>query len=290
MKAVLIGLGQIGLGYDLDKPDLVQTHAKALSMFGLDVTAVDPSHDSRAKAEQVYGFTTVSKVEKLPSGQNFDLIVIASPTTSHLENLRWAIGKVPKVILIEKPLCSNDSELKSMTDLVNQSKTKVLVNVIRNFDAFTLRELQRFLLEGGERIDITYSIGLRHNGIHFLALMIKAFGKPDSHKIVDRDRVSPEVTFDFERFTVVFKPDKAGDNTMILHASNRTTRFVQGGRTIYITRGDNRDMVFTQRLGNYQEVVMQNVLNCMAGGGDDSFQCALEAQYCIENILEECSE
>ena len=58
-KCLVIGLGQIGMGYDITHNDnqLVLTHCRALSMHPMFeiLGAVDPSMDKRSVFEEHYG-------------------------------------------------------------------------------------------------------------------------------------------------------------------------------------------------------------------------------------------
>ena len=82
-KCLIIGLGQIGMGYalGLDPAEVVYSHARAFSLhsaFEL-VAAVDPSAKQRALFERHYGLLAYADLE---NAQAAGVVVIASPTAS----------------------------------------------------------------------------------------------------------------------------------------------------------------------------------------------------------------
>ena len=93
IKALLLGLGQIGCGYDLDQPfrmdqpcsgSVTWTHARALVCHPQVelVAAVDPSPQARERFSAVYACPAFADLEAYfqgPGPQALDLVVVAVP-------------------------------------------------------------------------------------------------------------------------------------------------------------------------------------------------------------------
>ncbi len=92
---VIVGLGQIGMGYDLrHSPDAVAlTHARAFSRhpaFHL-AGGVDPSPESRATFAEHYGRPTFADATSAVAQLQPDVVVVAAPTISHHACVEQAI-------------------------------------------------------------------------------------------------------------------------------------------------------------------------------------------------------
>ena len=59
--------------------------------------------------------STLAEIKK----ETFDLAIIASSSDAHFENTKFAISLGIKNLLIEKPVCMNSKELKSLLTLKN---------------------------------------------------------------------------------------------------------------------------------------------------------------------------
>ena len=289
MNAILIGLGDIGLNYDLDQRGCVQTHAKALAVLGFNVLGVDSDNTQRTIAQQYYGFESVSSLAQVPETDNVDLIIIASPTHLHCEHLAWALARQPNVVLLEKPLALSAKDFEKIKaqltlNLNNASTPKVMVNLIRNYDPFTLQLLSQ--QPEGCSIQVEYSKSLLHNGIHFLALLLKVFGPVLDAQVLKPDTDSPVVEIKFSDCTALFRPEPSGaDNRMRVHSSSSDIEFYNGGRKVLIVYTDGKKIDLENRLSHYQENVMSQVLKLMIGHEDDSLRLAIEAQRLIFSLL-----
>ena len=128
MYVKIIGAGSIG------------NHlANACVAQGLSVTIVDIDKDALDRTKNIiyperYGkwdnniiLTQPDKLDK----QQFDIIIIGTPPTSHLSLAMEEIKNNPKAILIEKPLCgiTDDEKIKLdiFTKQVEELDTKVFV-------------------------------------------------------------------------------------------------------------------------------------------------------------------
>jgi len=108
-KAVVIGLGQIGMGYDLkhDPSFYVLSHSRAFQKhpsYEL-ISGCDPDVKKKKIFETEYECTAYSKVEDVLINHNPDIIAVAVPTDQHHCTIEKIFNNSkPRAILCEKPL------------------------------------------------------------------------------------------------------------------------------------------------------------------------------------------
>ena len=111
LRILILGLGQVVIGYDIDCPNKgIKTHLFAIKKYGFDksihfeIHAVDPNLDQRERAKiffpNVYFYEKIEDVEI----EEFDLVLNAVP----IENLHEATLKALKYfrikhLIVEKP-------------------------------------------------------------------------------------------------------------------------------------------------------------------------------------------
>src|SRR5438094_7104446 len=86
-SALLIGLGRVGSGYDLqlEPTRYVYTHARAMTThtrFRL-VAGVDVDSVQRQTFEAAYRIPAYAHVADLPPDSNVDVAIVATPTETH---------------------------------------------------------------------------------------------------------------------------------------------------------------------------------------------------------------
>jgi len=212
---LLIGLGQIGMGYDLalDPRQAIYSHARALSLhpaFKL-IGAVDPSATQRALFEHHYKQPAYAELAKAPAA---DVVIIASPTTAHCHVLTAVLAQFrPKVIVCEKPLAYSLAEARYMVDACEVAGVTLLVNYMRRADPGVIAIKKRFELStiaSPIKGCVWYSKGFLHNGSHFFNLLEFWLGACVRINVLDAGRVlhaqdaEPDVQVEFERGKVVF--------------------------------------------------------------------------------------
>ena len=123
-KALLVGLGQIGSGYDADLPfafdqphssQKILTHARALAChpgFSL-VAGIDPCPEACNRFSQLYGssaYADLSSWKAQNPEQSLDLVIIAvSPQLQPALAAKILDLTRPRVLLLEKPLGSSSN-------------------------------------------------------------------------------------------------------------------------------------------------------------------------------------
>jgi predicted dehydrogenase len=247
-SVLLIGLGRMGMGYDLEKrSNACLTHANAFSKnagFEL-VGAVDLDPKLREIFINTYGGFCSQSLSEAVAALKPDVVVIASTTQTHAATL-FDLLKLhsPKLILCEKPLSYHLSDAKKMVDLCAQKEVKLFVNYPRRVDN-AVREIGVRLglgeIEPPYRGVVWYSKGLLHNGSHFLDLMNFWFGEPDSFSIISNGRafgeddVEPDfsVTYKYGEFLfLAAKEEHFSHHEIQVIAANGCLRYEYGGRKV----------------------------------------------------------
>lgn len=142
-KALVIGCGNIGAGYDFDN-EQVLTHAKALSLNkNFSLTVYDTDSILASKVKEKYSCEAIEDID-VDSLSKFDCVSICSPTSTHYKYLSEAIDAKVKVIVCEKPVSSNIEELPELVKMYKSGTSKIIVNYTRRFQpAYT--ELKKFV-------------------------------------------------------------------------------------------------------------------------------------------------
>jgi predicted dehydrogenase len=177
IKIAVIGLGNIGARYDISSPNLNITHASAITSdrrFDL-VGGSDKEKKFREDFEKAYSRPSFESISQLMHSLSPDVVVIATGTESHLDNL-IELGKYPDVglILCEKPIVHDP---KGSTDVLKAASLrgqKIVVNYQRRTESSS-KEIRRLIIKkefgsflGGTGI---YSGGYFNNGSHMLDLL-----------------------------------------------------------------------------------------------------------------------
>ena len=248
-KCLVIGLGQIGMGYDLalDPAKIVYTHARAFSVHPLFelVGAVDPAKKQCDLFKQHYAQPAYPTIASALQAQTADVVVIASPTAQHSLTLKEVLAHSnPKLILCEKPLAYDLDEAREMVEACDSAGVKLFVNYLRRADPGAI-EIKARIESGQIAAPIKgvawYSKGFLHNGSHFFNLLEFWLGSFIKAKILDPGRLwdnqdpEPDVQVEFERGRVVFIAaweEAFSHYTIELLSPSGRLRYEQGGESI----------------------------------------------------------
>ena len=121
-KTLLLGLGRIASTLEKDKLRYHPcTHAGVLfTKFGKKHFELKAVYDIDREALDVFFKDWNLKKENVKSSlddikkESFDFAIIASNSEAHFENVKFAASIGIKNLLIEKPVCTNLKELKSL--------------------------------------------------------------------------------------------------------------------------------------------------------------------------------
>lgn len=246
---LIVGLGQIGMGYDLglDPAAHVYSHARAFSQhpkFHL-IGGVDPDAERRQTFTRTYGCPAYSELRAALAHHQPALVVIAVPTQFHELTLRQVLEfSHLKAVLCEKPLAYELDEARSMVEVTAAGNVSLYVNYVRRSDKGVIECKRR--LDFGEiaapvKGVVWYSKGFLHNGSHFFNLLEYWLGSMQSSVVLDRGRLwdgtdpEPDVQVTFERGTIVFQAaweEAFSHYTIELLSPSGRLRYEQGGKLI----------------------------------------------------------
>jgi predicted dehydrogenase len=249
-SVLIVGLGQIGMGYDLaqDPALLAVTHARGFSRhdaFRL-VGGVDPSDERRALFEKHYGASTFSDAATAVKSLAPDLVVVAAPTEQHRACVRDVLAAGhPKAILCEKPLAYDLAEAHEIVELCASRNCALFVNYMRRADrgvAEVKRRLAAGLITAPEKAVVWYSKGIFNNGSHFIDLLKDWLGEVISFEMIAAGRVwegrdpEPDVVLTFAQGTKAYflaaREEMFSHYTVELIAGNGRLRYERGGEEI----------------------------------------------------------
>jgi len=168
-KALVIGCGNIGAGYDFDT-DQVLTHVKAFSKNKKILLSIFDTNELLVKkVSKKYNCNIVAEITNNTLA-NFDCVSICTPTKTHFEYLTKAIDAKVKVIICEKPVSNNLLELRNLSNAFQKGGSKIIVNYFRRFQPsyFELRKKIEPIAQQEKltNISIRYQRGFINNCSH----------------------------------------------------------------------------------------------------------------------------
>jgi hypothetical protein len=175
---MIIGGGAIACEYDSQDSRSIKTHIHAALTHPEVILEclVEPNANKRNLIKKKWkgNYLCLESIDKALKVFNSDILVIASPTNTHLSIIKKIIAVYkPKVILCEKPTVSDKSEWAELNDLITHNELKILTNFSRRFDP-SINQVSKFLKT--EHLVInhffgTFPKGLIHNGSHLVDLL-----------------------------------------------------------------------------------------------------------------------
>ena len=147
-SGLVIGLGQIGMGYDYKfiPEKYILTHAQALEIhpeFDL-IAGIDISKENRKLFKEKYKKPSFSEINSEIQFINPEIVVISVSTTKHYDTMKYVVSKLsPKLILIEKPLSYSFNEAKEIVNISIDNDIIIAVNHIREFEPVHRKLFQR---------------------------------------------------------------------------------------------------------------------------------------------------
>lgn len=249
LSVLLVGLGQIGMGYDFEAaPDtLALTHSRAFhehSAFAL-VGGVDIDSEKRARFSERYDARSFPDVDSAISTVRPDIVVVATPTEEHRATVDAVLRlHQPQAILCEKPLAYELVDAEAIIASCAKNRCALYVNYMRNSEPGAIEVKQRLFdgrIESPVKGVVWYSKGVFNNGSHFLNLLENWLGKVLKIRVDNLgrcwDNVDPEPDFhvSFSRGEVSFlaaREENFSHYTVELVAVNGRLRYEQAGALI----------------------------------------------------------
>jgi len=293
LSSAVIGLGQIGQGYDYDLADdtFIKTHATGFDYheaFEL-VAGVDPDLAQRKRFQKKFNRSAYPNVQSLFKNHKLEVISIGVPTDLHYKVFKEVISCRPIAVLCEKPIASSVKQARRMLELAEENKCALVVNYARRFDPGVL--LLKKIIQNEEIGEIYkgtawYSKGLLNNGSHFVDLLLFLLGGVSEIKILNKGRKwdnkdpEPDVCIRFGTSSIYFLSGREecffmGDIELV--GTQGTIRYTEGGANIEIRKTqphpiypghailgpDRKDI--TGCLKRYQWYVLENLSQHLFG-------------------------
>jgi len=293
IDSLIIGLGKIGLRYDLKNNNEIKTHFKALSLskyyniVGLVDNDKSIVKDIPKKFRKIFFNNHLQAIKKTRP----KLIVISTPTIYHYEVLKSIeIFKFVKIIVCEKPVGTSYNAFQRIL-FSKEFKKKIVVNYIRNFLPLTgklLNYIKKDLSKNILKIEIKYSKSLLNNGSHFIALMSKIFGKLSLLKTNSRLDNSNFV-LEKNKIFFIFKCTNNKHNSFSLHLKhNIKIDFINNGYYIQIRGSKNTFKFLNPEMQFYQYFFYEDLYYKIAKNKNFSnLTLAINVLKTINNIKHE---
>lgn len=184
-SALIIGLGDVGLGYDLRAPDgMIFTHTKACLAHPCIrlVGGVDPDPTARAAFESYAGVKAYSDLESRQWQKgDIDIIIVSTPTEVRETVVQQCQSLHPQALLLEKPIAKDVEQANAIIRMCKEQNVLLGVNYFRRCDKVimsipSLADQKHF---GALRhVTCYYSGGLLTNASHYVDLLVSWFGLP----------------------------------------------------------------------------------------------------------------
>lgn len=206
-RALIIGLGKIGLGYDLySSANSVFTHTKAYMRDGRFEIAggIDPNPERRLEFEQLSGkpaWGSLNSYLDERKKESVQIVSICTPPQVRLGIIDRVLDKLnPQVIFLEKPVALSVEEAANIRKRCRTKDISLFVNYTRRFLAGfqeAASEVRRGKYGRLRSVTVHYCNGLFDNASHFLNLLplfiegrpsVSWTGKPTKSR--DRDDVN----------------------------------------------------------------------------------------------------
>lgn len=174
-KCVIIGCGKVGMDYEADKDRVLpRSHIEAACQNSkVKLVAVSDIDQVRAEGAKEFAsdVNVYSDAKECLEHEKPDIVIIATSTRAHQNLVGLACDAGAKMIICEKPLCTNAPEAIELIKKIKDASVIFVLNYQRRF--FPLfQSIRNELLRGRigriQQIACCYSNGLYNNAGHLL--------------------------------------------------------------------------------------------------------------------------
>lgn len=209
---LLIGSGQIAGGYDSPDSKKVLTHLGAINNIITEkiiIDIVEPELSNYLSIKKKWNITgkhyySIKEIKL----SKYDIILITCNTSFHFEIIKYSVENINcKIILCEKPCCSNLDEIINVDKLCKSKDIKLYVNYQRRLIS-EWNLIKNEIGTGGmgefQFGNVYYSKGLVNNCSHAINLILYIFNKSDLsiknifEHFYDYSKSDPTLTFSLE--------------------------------------------------------------------------------------------
>lgn len=207
-KVILIGLGQIAFGYDLNRINSTTFSSHASAFFKHEnfeiVAGIDNSLEKRKTFSEAYNIATYEKIDKEIINLDPSIVVISTPTETHSDILDDVVNFLkPKIILCEKPLDFSLKKAKKMIDTCKKNNIKLFVNYMRRSDISSrsiYEMIQNEIIKYPIKANVWYSKGIYNTASHLMNLLEFWLGTQLEERIVNIGNSRGEHDYDPDYF------------------------------------------------------------------------------------------
>lgn len=277
LRALVVGLGQVGMGYDMDQASdrYVLTHCRALQQhpkFEL-VGAVEEDASRRELFQRVYDLPAYACLQEALMSRPPDVVVVATPTPTHAAVLFAVLQNAsPKAILCEKPLSYDFQEACEMEAACRSGGVALYVNYMRRSDS-GVAEVRNRILSGNISPPLKgvcwYTKGLFNSGSHFLNLFEYWLGDVQQSDVLDKGRIwngvdpEPDLRVEFERGSMFFlalcEEDYSHCSVEMLGKTGRLSYDLGGSRIVWQPALDDPVCQGSRSLGSKSEEILNDL-------------------------------
>ena len=187
VRTAIIGLGNIAHGYD-DIPEVIRrmrypTHVSVLRQdrrFKLVAGSDTSAKAGKAFAAKVSPAVCVYKdYREMITTEQPVLVVVATPTATHVKICKGIIALGVKNILCEKPFSYSVREAKSLLAIAKKKKVKLAFNYFRVYDKgyqTLIQSIKTGKFGKIKSIEVKYYKGIYNTATHLINLLEKMFG------------------------------------------------------------------------------------------------------------------
>jgi predicted dehydrogenase len=275
-SAAVVGLGQIGQGYDYDVQDgsRILTHAAAFAQhpgFVL-LGGVDKDPEQRRRFVEKYHLPAYPDLASLWSEAEPEVYALAVPMAQHFQLAQALIGKRPLSVLCEKPMTDSLVAGYEMVSDAEAHGCALAVNYIRRCEpgVKTLRaEIQTGKFGEIFKGKIWYGRGLHNSASHFIDLLRFLLGEVAEVQVMKTGRLwagsdpEPDVCLYFGETPVYLLAGQAEHYSlaeMELLGTKGTIVYREGGRFIGVRRTISDPDFPRYTILNRNEIVVPNEL------------------------------
>lgn len=245
IKTIIIGLGNIGIDYDLKSKYSILSHCKSVSKskhFVLE-GAVETDKKKRKIFEKIYKKKSFSSTKELLNSKiDFELAIISASTSNHLKIIKSMSSKKYKFCILEKPGGIDFKQFKKILSILKKNNTKVLINYFRNY--LTEYELIKNKFKRNNVSYFFYNRGLVNNCSHLLSFCLKNFGNLKYFKLLKipyfkNNKKDPSFFAKFKSINAFFFNiglKNCGQNKFLLFDSNKLLESRESFNSFYLSK------------------------------------------------------
>lgn len=239
LSILVLGLGQVAIGYDIDKPNLgIKTHLYAIHKYqklekiNFNIFAVDPDplklDRALSRFPKIKYFSNLSEIER----DSFDLIINAVPIpklfeVTHKVHERYTYSN----FFIEKPGVANVKEAMEFNEFFSGNMNIHIAYPRRVLKS--TRYLKELLgLDGYKNwnIEVRYSGSPENILTHFLDVIESVLPREQLHKIMN-----------FENTTITQTSETNNNDHAIIFEGQRRIVYENGGMRVSDSNGERMD-------------------------------------------------